>query len=168
LCANISRPGGTIINPIAGGRGQPPRIPNPGLPLGNVLEMRLKMLCYFVNHLVRVQHQFDQAIATLVKLSEVYQLKELDDPDDDIPLPSQLMRAYQARETIEDIEDYLFRKRGASGCPLAAVIRMNVALSLPQDDLGFGLPTCIEEMIQHMPHVGADYQTENRSVWDVN
>jgi hypothetical protein len=167
LCANIRRPGGTILNPLAGGREQPPRIPNPGLSLGHVLEMRLKMLCYFVNHLVRVQRQFDPAIATLAKLAEVYQLKDLDDPDDDIPLPARLMRADQARETIEDIEDYLLRKRGASGCPLAAVIRMNVALPLPEDDPGFGQPTYLEEMIQRMPHVGTDYQTDNRSVWDL-
>jgi hypothetical protein len=45
LCANIRRPGGTILNPLAGGRGQLPRIPNPGLSLGHVLEMQLKMLC---------------------------------------------------------------------------------------------------------------------------
>jgi hypothetical protein len=104
LCANIRRPGS------AGARGQPPRIPNPGMSLGHVLEMRLKMLCYFVNHLVRVQRQFDPAIATLLKLSEVYQLKELDDPEDDIPLPQKLMHADQARDTIEDIEDYFLRK----------------------------------------------------------
>jgi hypothetical protein len=165
LCANIRWPGGTIINPLAGGCGQPPHIPNPGLSLGHVLEMRLKMLCYFVNNLVQIQLQFGPAIAMLVKLStEVYQLKELDSPDDDIQLL--LMRADQAWETIKDIEDYLLRKRGASGCLLAAVIRMNAALPFPQDP-GFGLLTCIEEMIQLMPHVGADCQTDNCSVWDL-
>jgi hypothetical protein len=103
LCANIRRPGGTILNPLAGGCGQLPHIPNPGLSLGHFLEMRLKMLFYFVNHLVRIQRQFDPAIAALAKLAKVYQLKELDEPNDDIQLPAKLMRADQARETIEDI-----------------------------------------------------------------
>jgi hypothetical protein len=96
---------------------------------------------YFLSFPInRIQRQFDPAVATLVKLAEVYQLKELDDPDDDVPLPAKLMIADQAQETIEDIEDYLLRKRGASGCPLAAEFRMNVGLPLPQDDPGFGLP----------------------------
>jgi hypothetical protein len=44
---------------------------------------------------------------------------------------------------------------------------MSVALPLPQDDPGFGLPSYIKEMIQRIPHVGPDYQTDNHSVWDV-
>jgi hypothetical protein len=85
---------------------KPPHIPNPGLALGHLWEMRLKMLCYCVNHLVCVHRQFDPGVATLAKLTEVYQLKDLDDPDDDIPLPARLMRADQACEMIEDIEAY--------------------------------------------------------------
>jgi hypothetical protein len=60
-----------------------------------------------------------------------------------------LVRVDQAREVIEDVvDDFLLRKRGVLGCPLASVVRPTIALPLAQDDPGFGLPTYNEEMIQ--------------------
>jgi hypothetical protein len=47
---------------------------------------------------------------------------KLDDPDDAIPLPARVKRVDHAQETIDDIENYVLRKREAPSCPLAAVI----------------------------------------------
>jgi hypothetical protein len=88
ICVNIWKPGGVIPNPRAGGRGRLAHIPNPGNQVGHVFEKRLKMLCYFANHLRRVQRQMDVNVATLAKLAEVYQLKEQDEDDDDVVLPA--------------------------------------------------------------------------------
>jgi hypothetical protein len=52
ICANIRKPGGTIANPNAAISGQPPTIPNPGIAIGHVTKRWLKMLAYYVNHLV--------------------------------------------------------------------------------------------------------------------
>jgi hypothetical protein len=69
ICANVCCPGVLILSPMLPGccRGRdvaaaaadhpllPPQIRNPGTLVGHVVEVRLKMLCYFVKHLVCVQ-----------------------------------------------------------------------------------------------------------------
>lgn len=170
ICSNVRKPGGTIANPalVAGG-GQPAMIPNPGTPIGYVLEKRLKMLRYYRLHLQRIQRPFDDADATLVRLSSVYTLKEEEDndEDDDVKLPAKLASIDKVRMTLNDIDDYLIRKKGISGVPLAYIVRPDVPLPDIADDPGFGNPTFALEMIQRAPHAGAFYQRDNIAVWNV-
>lgn len=170
ICSNVRKPGGTIANPalIAGGA-QPALIPNPGTPIGYVLEKRLKMLRYYMLHLQRIQRPFDAVEATLVRLAEVYVLKEEEDneDDDDVKLPSKLTNIDKVRVTLEDIDDYLVRKRGISGVPLSYVVRADVAVPAGVDDLGFGNPSYSLEMIQRAPHVGSFFQRDSVAVWNV-
>jgi len=169
ICANVRRPGGVIPNPNAAVVGQPPTITNPGVLVGHAVKIRLKMLCYFVKHLVRVQRMpFVPGVATLARLVAVYKLKEIEevaDDDEEIKLPSPLTKIDDVRVTLEDIDDYLRRKFGDSGCPLAYVTRDTVAL--PVIDAGFGLPTFAEEMIARAPHIDISYQRDNVVVWNV-
>lgn len=167
ICANVRKPGGAIMNPVAG-RGIPPQIPNPGVLVGHAVEMRLKYLCYFVKHLVRTQRMpFNPAEHDLNRLQNVYRLKETEDADEDteLTLPSPLTKIDTVRVTLENLDDYLRRKLGDSGCPLAYVTRENAAL--PAVDPGFGLPTFAEEMISRAPLHGVSYQRDNTVVWNV-
>lgn len=170
ICSNVWKPGGRIANPalIAGG-GQPALIPNPGTPVGYVLEKRLKMLRYYLLHLQRIQRSFESATATLVCLANVYALKEEEDNDEDgdINLPSKLTTIDKVRVTLEDIDDYLNRKKGISGVPLAYVVRPDIALPDMADDPGFGLPSYLLEMISRAPHAGSFFQRDNVAVWNV-
>lgn len=170
ICANIRKPGGTIANPalVAGGN-QPALIPNPGTPIGYVFEKRLKMLRYYRLHLQRIQRPFDDLEATLVRLASVYALKEEEDleDDDDVRLPTKLTDINKVRMTLEDIDDYLNRKRGISGVPLAYVVRAEVALPADVDDPRFGAPSFALEMVRRAPHVGTFYQRDNVAVWNV-
>lgn len=170
ICSNIRKPGGTIANPalIAGG-GQPALIPNPGTPIGYVHEKRLKMLRYYRLHLQRIERPFNDGTATLGRLASVYALKEEEDlaDDDDVHLPAKLTTIDKVRLTLENIDDYLIRKRGISGVPLAYVVRPDVALPVAGDDPGFGNPSFALEMIRRAPHTGSFFQRDNIAVWNV-
>jgi hypothetical protein len=167
ICTNIRKPGGQIANPNAALAGQPPMINNPGIAIGHIIEKRLKMLCYYVNHLQQIQQRWAAGTATLLRLTTVYQLLEQDDNDEDVGLPNKLTNVAQARECIENIDDYFGRKRGIDGVQLGYVIRALVALPVAADDPGFGLPSHDEEMVTRAPHTGASYHIDNRTVWDV-
>jgi hypothetical protein len=178
-CANVRKPGGLIFNPMLAGRGRgrgqaaapdvplPAQIPNPGTLVGHVVEVRLKMLCYFVKHLVRIQHiPFVAAEASLERLGSVYRLKEVEDEEtDELKLPTPLAKIENVRVTLEDLDDYFRRKLGDNGCPLAYITRDRA--ELPEVDPGFGLPTYADEMIARAPLTGVSYQRDNNMVWNV-
>jgi hypothetical protein len=166
ICDTIRKPGGTIINPNAAIVGQPPTIPNPGVAIGQVYEKRLKMLRYFVYHMTRIQRvPFNIAMASLANLGAIYLLKDNDEDDDKPTPPEALKKIENVRVVIEDLDAYLLKLRGRSGCPLMYVCRDEVAL--PAVDLGFGLPTYREEMVLRAPHFGQYYQDDNVQVWNI-
>jgi hypothetical protein len=156
ICANLRKPGGTIPNPDhnpgAPVAGVPATLPNPGISLGHLFEKRLKMLRYYTLHLQRIQRQFTPAAATLARLISCYTMKETEEEEEDIDLPSKLTKVDKVRDVLENIDNYLYQKRGSSGLPLAYVVRESVAL--PQIDPGYGLPTVLEEMVNRGPHQG--------------
>jgi hypothetical protein len=92
------------------------------------------------------------AQATLARLTICYRFKDAEDEDEDLDLPGKLTRIDRVGEVLEDIDNYLLRKLGSSGLPLAYVVRQSIAL--PADDLGYGQPTTTEEMITRGPHTG--------------
>jgi hypothetical protein len=94
IASNVRKPGGVIVNPNAAVAGQPGMIPNPGVTFGHLYEKRLKLLHYYVHHLVRVQRlPWVNANAPLARLIAVYRLKEQEDEEDDeIELPDKLSK----------------------------------------------------------------------------
>jgi hypothetical protein len=169
ICTNIRKPGGMIPNPVhnaaAPVAGIPPMIPNPGIQFGFVFEKRLKMLQYYLLHLQRIQRPMGVAQATLARLTICYRLNEAETDEEEVDLPAKLVRIDKVRQVLEDIDNYLLRKLGASGLPLAYVVRETVAL--PADDLGYGMPSTTEEMIERGPHTGMYYEIDNKEVWQM-
>jgi hypothetical protein len=117
MCTNIRKPGGTIpnpaynpVNPVAG---VPMLIPNPGVPVGHLIERRLKMLRYYCYHLQRVQRQFDMNAASLLTLSECYKLQAQHEQEEEtkVELPAKLSNIDMIRQVLENIDDYLTRVR---------------------------------------------------------
>lgn len=165
ICEKVRKPGGTIVNPNAAIAGQPPTIPNPGVLISQLTEKRLKMLAYYMMHLRRVQRlPINVNEATLARLASVYLLKDYDETEDDLELPMKFSKIESARLVTENLDDYLLRKKGVQGTPLAYVTRETVPL--PTVDPGFGLPTFVQEMVQRAPHNGAYYQADNVTVWN--
>lgn len=127
------------------------------------------MLRYYLLHLQRIQRPFASADATLIRLTAIYALKEEEDADEDndVNLPAKLTTIDRVWVTIEDIDDYLVRKHGGSGVPLAYVVRPIIDLPDPLEDPGFGNPNYALEMIRRAPHNGAYYQRDAVAVWNV-
>lgn len=168
ICANVRKPGGMIANPNAAVAGQPAMIANPGQQIGHIHEKRLKQLRYYMHHLQRIQRlPIVRANATLPVLQSVYQLKDVDESEDDLALPDKFNRIDTARVVLENLDDYLLRKKSETGVPLAYVVRQIVALPAVAEDVGFGLPSFIEEMVRRAPHGTPQYQTDNVLVWNV-
>jgi hypothetical protein len=171
VCTIARKPGGMIPNPALLRRapiaGLPPTIPNPGVLIGHLHEKRLKMLRYYMHHLHRIQRTFDPNHATLAVITDIYKLKEAEDDDDDVDLPEKLTTVEKVRVVLENIDNYLIRKRGSSFVPLAYVTRENLAAPDIADDDGFGIPSHIAEMVRRAPHVGIHYENDNRMVWDL-
>jgi hypothetical protein len=166
ICTVIRRPGGTIPNPanavlILPNPAVPVNIPNPGVPVGYVYEKRLKLFRFFVFHNDRVQRlRFDPATVSLDVLNDYGELQRTlaDADDDDIKMPEPLTKIENVRSTLEDLEDYLRRKRGSNAAPLLHVVRAHV--ELPEDmvpaevDPDPGLPNFDDEMIRRFAHTG--------------
>jgi hypothetical protein len=169
ICSNVRKPGGTIpnpaydpANPVAGITAT---IPNPGTQLGHVYEKRIKMLRYYLFHLERIQRTITPATATVNRLTNCYRLKETEDDEEEVTLPTKLVCIEKVREILEDMDNYLIQKKGITGLPLAYVVRDTVAL--PIIDPGYGLPSTVEQMIARGPHVGTNYEEDNNMVWQM-
>jgi len=167
IADGIRKPGGTIANPRANVAGQPAEINNPGTEIGFIHVMRLKMLRYYCAYMDNVQRTIVPGEATLERLTQLWDLKAIieDEGNIKIDLPEVITNTDDFRTTKEDLDNYLRRKRGSNDRPLAYVVRENSAL--PILDIGFGMPTYDDEMIQRAPHTGATYQQDNTLVWQV-
>jgi hypothetical protein len=102
----------------------------------------------------------------LQTLGAIYLLKKKDDDNDNKPtVPEALKKIENVCVVIEDLDAYLLKVNGRSGCPLMYVCRDDVAL--PAVDLGFGLPTYCKEMVLRAPHIGQYFQDDNVHVWNI-
>ena len=86
ICTNARKPGGTIpnpahnlANPVAG---IPVMIPHLGILIGHMYQKWLKMLCYYVHHLVKIQCTFNAGQATLACLTQLYHFSEQEEQYD--------------------------------------------------------------------------------------
>jgi hypothetical protein len=61
------------------------------------------------------------------------------------------------------MDNYLQRKLGLSGLPLAYVVQETINLTVIE--LVYGLPTVVKVMIAQEPQVGMHYEIHNRKVW---
>jgi hypothetical protein len=113
----------------------------------------------------RIQREFTAQGATLVKLTDLWRFKEsIDEEDEDeVKIPEPLKNVENVRQTLEDIDHYLNRKRGTDGVPLAYVVRTSV--QIPAGAPNYGLPSFDDKMITRARHEGTIYQQDNKLVW---
>jgi hypothetical protein len=169
MCTNVRKPGGTIPNPAFDAAnpvpGVPATIPNPGVSMGLPHEKLLRQLCYYCAHMYKIQREFTAQGATLAKLTELWRFKEAieEEDGDDIKFPDALKTVENVRQSLEDIDDYLNRKRGTDGVLLAYVTRKVV--NIPDGAPEYGEPSFDAEMIQRACHTGNAFQQDNRLVW---
>ena len=153
VCSNARKPGGTIANPVFDPANPiarvPTTIPNPGVLIGHIFERHLKILRYYVYHFnKRIQRAFYAPAATLARLNTLYAFKQQEEEhDNEVPLPDKFTNVDNIRVCLENLENYLQRKRGISGVLLAAYTREDVNLPPDGEDPGFGTPSILKEVI---------------------
>ena len=103
--------------------GVTPTLPNPGVTIGHVVEKRLKMTRFLAYHCRCIQHTFNGVIGTLARLNHLYEFHlQEEEYDNDIDLPDKLTSVESIRMVAENLDQYLLRKRGINGIPLAACV----------------------------------------------
>jgi hypothetical protein len=167
IVSKIEKPGGTIPNPVEARRADTPTIPNPGISVGFMMVTYLEYLRFYVHHCVRIQRDLVATDMTVTRLMNVYGLKEREDrlQKETMELPVKILKVDDIRNKIEDLDNYLMRKRGMSGLPLAYVVREKV--ELPVDDPGFGLPNPTIEMVERGSHTQPAFDSDSIEVFDV-
>jgi hypothetical protein len=164
LCKVIRCPGGTIPNPNAGD-GQPPAIPNPGIPVSLRAENNLKLAAYWLHHRVRVARDVEQADITLANIRSV---RELRDSEEEYKAPKDLptLNEKDWPKTMEAIHEFLRMYLGESKIPLAYIVRDEEALP-DGNDPAINYATVQDEMIRRAPHDGQMYQSDNEKTWEI-
>jgi len=169
VCKIITNPGGTVPNPLAAVRNQPPSIPNRGVEMGFIYQFRLRHLRYYRWHLHRVQRPWDAEQANLQRLTQMWERYELEDvaKDSQPDYPSPMTKVDDSKKVIEDIDNWLIRRLGACGAPLAYITRADVEPPALNEDPGFGLPTLKQELIRRTRHEGNHFEQDNVEVWEM-
>src|SRR5210317_1440951 len=104
MCSAIHHPGGQITN--ADGD----LINNPGVPIGQMHNLRLKHLPYFKQYMCVTSRPFTANFATLARLRAAYEYKRQSDQkieDGNPSLPDKFTTAKKAREHLEDMETWI-------------------------------------------------------------
>jgi hypothetical protein len=177
MCSNARKPGGIIQNPewVAGGN-MPQMIPNPGAQVGHFHEIRLRQLRFYRNYLSIVQRPMmtAQAIAqaTLARLIAAWALylkieQGAKDDDSSIELPEKLKNQDDARKILEDLDDYLKKRRNIQGVPMSYLIRDDENAPDIASDPGYATPSFDDEMIRRASYIGEIYITDNRALWSI-
>ena len=149
LCKSIRRPGGTLPNPNAAAAGQPPTIPNPGIPVSLRAENNLKLMCYFL----RYKQQTSRALApdeiVLENIRAMREHKEYEENHKDVEAPEINTRDWAS--TIDNIQEWLRGCLGTSSkLPLAYVIREMI--DMPDGaDPPTGYDSKVDELIWRAP-----------------
>ena len=168
----VRRPGGRIANPAHNPAnpvaGVPAEINNPGVRLGFGHIKHLRQLVYLAKFYHKVQRNFNAPAASIPRLTSLWRFKEaIDEEDIDIDVPSKMTTVDNARQVVENIDDYLSSKRGVEDAPLAYIVREIVALPDPANDPGFDAMSYDDQLIRRSRHSGNAYHVDNHAVWSL-
>ena len=174
ICRNARSPGGTVVNPRAGEAGQQPTLPNRGVNIGLLHEKQLRMLRYFCFHMHRIQRDATPQNASVPRLIATWKLyeQEKEHDNDDVKLPDPIKKIEGVRAAIENLDDVLNRRKGASGAPLAYITREHVTLpgvapTADEEDPGFAQPDEHAELVRRTRHDGSYFTQDKIAVWHI-
>ena len=145
-----------------------------GVLIQPATEAKLKKLCMWRRHLLRINRPWVAATATMNNLDIVEahnKSQKLFDEDEILIPPTPFTKAEHARSLISSLDEYLSLKMGHTGIPLAYITRAHV--DMPEDrrpvelDPGLHMPTTPDEMIRRAPHGNGVYHRDNVTVWRI-
>jgi len=170
LCQTIRKPGGQIPNPEhVNDPDAPVLINDPGTPVGDLFEKRLKQLAYYLKYINLVQRPFHVTHATIMELQRLWQYKlRMDERlrNDRPAFPDRYTTSKNARDVLEDMEQWITQCYGHGDIPLTYIMRDN--REIPVDDpFPIGNPTFDLELIRRAEHDNETYNSNNELVWNM-
>ena len=170
LCTTMRKPGGVIDNPaVAVDADAPMFVGNPGVNVGDRFVRRLKQLAYFLRYIQKVQRPIRVIHMEADQLQRLWVYKEQEEARDDNPdYPEKYATSKNARETLENMLDWIEASYGVEGIPLSYIIlREHVEPDRPgvEDLFPIGNPTFEQELIRRAEHGTEIYHINNEKVW---
>ena len=166
MCTNIRRIPLAPVPPAGrGGRGAGAAGQQASIP--QVKERILKILAWYLRHLVRIQRDFDEDAVTEDFLRLAGDVKEMEEEarkkKRDIPV--KMKSSANIRTTLDELDNYFMSSLAANGAPLSYVLRDSVASEEWDGDGGFVANFDSREMVAHSPHTPPFYRNNNAKVW---
>lgn len=169
LCTTMRKPGGTIDNPeLAINADAPLFVGNPGVNVGDRFVRLLKQLAYYLRYLKKVQRHVRVTHMEPDHLQRLWTYKEQEEARDDNPdYPDKFTTSKNARETLENMLEWIEASFGADDIPLSYIIREVVDPDGPgtHDPHNLGRPTFEQELIRRAEHETEIYNSNNEKVW---
>ena len=168
LCSAIRKPGGQIANPENDENPDAPMfIGNPGVKVGERFVRLLKQLAYYSPYIKKVQHPFHVVHAKPDQLQRLWTYKELEEArDNSPPYPDKYTTSKTARETLENMLEWIDASVGTEDIPLSYIIRDDEETpSINDDPYPIGNPTFKQELIRRAEHGNEIYHINNEKVW---
>jgi hypothetical protein len=171
LCSAMRKPGGTVVNPpAAGARGNAQAVvANPGVNVGDRFARRLKQLAYFLRYIKKIQRPIRVEHMGADQLQRLWTYKEQEEARDENPaFPEKYTTSKNARETIENMMEWIEASYGVEEIPLSYIIRDRVDPDEPpgdNDEYPVGRPTFEQELIRRAEHGNETYHMNNKKIW---
>lgn len=155
LCKVLRSPGGTVANDVAAiDNGGPLVVRDPGLKVSVRAENNLKEACYYLRHRIRVARPVTPVDITLANVRTIKDLRLAEKEHKD-PEHEPTINVKDWTKTMEAIEEYLGKHLGATGIPLAYVVRRDRVDENVIIDPAGEYSGAKQEMINRAPHVDA-------------
>lgn len=176
LCKVVRRPGGMIANPDATAAGQPPNIPNPGIPVSLKATNNLKLVCYYLRYKARSSRVVTAAEIDAVTVRRYRDHKDWEEDHEDPDAPELTFKDWP--KTIDAIREFLRECLGTTKIPLAYVIRESQVVPDSASDPPETYSTKQDELIARAPIFTLDaagnatdkytdaYLADRAIVWD--
>jgi len=168
LCSAIRKPGGQIVNPENDENPDAPMfIGNPRVKVGERFVRLLKQLAYYSRYIKKVQRPFRVVHAEPDQLQRLWTYKELEEArDNSPPYPDKYTTSKTARETLENMLEWIDASVGTEDIPLSYIIRDDEETpSINDDPYPIGNPTFKQELIRRAEHGNEIYHINNEKVW---
>ena len=125
LCATMRKPGGMIDNPVGDLQPDAPLfVGNPGVNVGDRFVRRLKQLAYFLRYIKKVQRPTFVTHMGPDQLQRLWVYKEQEEKRESNPdYPEKYTTSKNARETLENMMEWIEASYGVDDIPLSYIIR---------------------------------------------
>lgn len=174
VCYTLRKPGGMVQRPF-GPNNAMINIPNPGVPLTSVCEMRLRLASYAARYYATVGRLIDADSMSWLRIKHFKTMQKIIKNHVEPENLPEISKRITIVKALELVEEYLRGVLGVEKVPLSYIIRKDVVpvFTNVNNPLSVNLPygtefnSYFEEMIQMAPHNTPAYAEDNARVMNI-